>query len=316
MQHGGRAAWGRCGGARSAHKSDGWLCPRCLCMVISHVFSFCDGLISARESELSCSHCHHFPSSPHHPGPHLNPPSPPMTCSSTVSATPLPPQPGTRKRTMSFSTPAPRKAARTGLQRTGSYLSLEDMQVSVTTSLYGRGGHSSSSSSSQSERVSNGPHVRTSRHKGERDRRKSTQRPTPPPAKTPSLLQPTPPPVSTPLPPFRHSPPLASKPSIMPPRTCFPRSKPEPDLYRVAITTRMRMSPEGRKILYMGPRLALSMYTANRELERSLQMATNDLERIVASQREVDGDIVMTEDVGQPWVVLPQEDWEMVDCAA
>ena len=102
----------------------------------------------------------------------------------------------------------------------------------------------------------------------------------------------------------------------MPPRTCFPRSKPEPDLYRMAITTRMRMSPEGRKILYMGPRLALSMYTANRELERSLQMATNELERIVASQREADGDIVMTEDVGQPWVVLPQDDWEMVDCAA
>ena len=84
----------------------------------------------------------------------------------------------------------------------------------------------------------------------------------------------------------------------------------------MAITTRMRMSPEGRKILYMGPRLALSMYTANRELERSLQMATNELERIVASQREADGDIIMAEDVGQPWVVVPPEDWEMVDCAA
>ncbi|KAI0734246.1 hypothetical protein C8Q72DRAFT_873272 [Fomitopsis betulina] len=215
---------------------------------------------------------------------------------------------------MSFSTPAPRKAARTGLQRTGSYLSLEDMQISVTTALYGRGGPSSSS---QLDRVSNGPHVRSSRHKGERDRRKSTQRLASTPAKTPSLLQPTPPPISTPPPSFRHSSLLTSKSSIMSPRACFPRSKPEPDLYRVAITARMRMSPEGRKILYMGPRLALSMCTANRELEQSLQMATNDLERIVASQREreADGDVVMTEDSGQPWVVVPSEDWEMVDRA-
>lgn len=258
-----------------------------------------------------------FPSSPITRDFHLNPPSSPMAFSSTVSATPLPsPQSGTRKRTMSFSTPAPRKAARTGLQRTGSYLSLEDMQVSVTASLYGRGVSSSSSSSSQSDRVSNGPHVRSSRHKGERDRRKSTQRPTTPAKTPPSLVQPTPPPASIPLPSFRHSSPLTSKSSMMSPRACFPRSKPEPDLYRVAITTRMRLSPEGRKILYMGPRLALSMYTANRELEQSLQMATNDLERIVASQREADGDIVMTEDVGQPWVVVPPEDWEMVDRAA
>ena len=64
MQHGGRAAWGRCGGARSARQSDGWLCPRCPFLVISHVFSFCDGLISARESELSCSQFHHPPRPP------------------------------------------------------------------------------------------------------------------------------------------------------------------------------------------------------------------------------------------------------------
>ncbi|KAH9838375.1 uncharacterized protein C8Q71DRAFT_795873 [Rhodofomes roseus] len=219
---------------------------------------------------------------------------------------------------MSFSAPPPRKAARTGLQRTGSYLSLEDMQAAVTTSLYGSSSapSSSSSSSSHSERIANVPHFRTSRHKDQRGRRKNIQRSTSTLSLPSTAVTPAPTPVSITMSNFRHSSPLASKSSIVPPRTCFPRSKPEPDLYRVAITTRMRMSPEGRKILYMGPRLALSMCTATRELERSLQMATNELERIVASQREADGDISMTEDVGQPWVVVPPEDWEMVDCAA
>ena len=45
---------------------------------------------------------------------------------------------------MSFSTPAPAtKAARTPLRRTGSYLSLEDMQAAVYTPLYGRDGPTS-----------------------------------------------------------------------------------------------------------------------------------------------------------------------------
>lgn len=68
----------------------------------------------------------------------------------------------------------------------------------------------------------------------------------------------------------------------------------------------MRCSPEGQKILNMGPRLAVSILTATRELER-----------IVASQIESDGDVPMIDaTLANPWVVVPGEDWEMVDCAA
>lgn len=119
----------------------------------------------------------------------------------------------------------------------------------------------------------------------------------------------SPPPTSkTTFPRPRTSSPLAPTPTVLPPRTSFPRSKREPDLYRVAITTRMRHSPEGQKILHMGPRLALSIHAATKELER-----------IVAAQRDRDGDVAMVNEDGSmtaSWVVVPPEDWEMVDCRA
>jgi hypothetical protein len=129
---------------------------------------------------------------------------------------------------------------------------------------------------------------------------------------------------------FRSSSPLAPTRTVLPGRPVFPRSKAEPDLYRKAIITRMRCSPEGRKILHMGPRLALSIMTATKELER-----------IVADQHEKDGDVVMADvtvaDVPpvptslapqqlkgcsalpvltNSWVVVKGDDWEMVDCGA
>ncbi|KAF8896537.1 hypothetical protein BD779DRAFT_1466458 [Infundibulicybe gibba] len=55
---------------------------------------------------------------------------------------------------------------------------------------------------------------------------------------------------------------------VLPGRPVFPRSKPEPDLYRKAITTRMQSTPEGQNILRMGPRLAVSIMSATLELER------------------------------------------------
>jgi hypothetical protein len=68
----------------------------------------------------------------------------------------------------------------------------------------------------------------------------------------------------------------------------------------------MRTSPEGQKILHMGPRLAMSIYAATRELEQ-----------IVASKRDFEGDVNMTGEDGHmlstSWVVIPQEDWEMID---
>jgi hypothetical protein len=94
---------------------------------------------------------------------------------------------------------------------------------------------------------------------------------------------------------------------MQPARTHFPRSKPEPDLYRIAITTRMRMSAEGQKILHMGPRLAFSIYNATRELEQ-----------IVASQRDGEGDVDMRDGDGlltSSWVAVAGDDWEMLDCA-
>jgi len=70
----------------------------------------------------------------------------------------------------------------------------------------------------------------------------------------------------------------------------------------------MRLSPEGQKILHMGPRLALSIHAATKELER-----------IVAAQLDRDGDVAMVNEDGSmtaSWVVIPPEDWEMVDCRA
>ena len=79
----------------------------------------------------------------------------------------------------------------------------------------------------------------------------------------------------------------------------------------------MQASPEGQKILRMGPRLALSIMTATKELER-----------IVAAQNEREKedmhDVVMFDATSpvspgltKSWVfVAGNEDWEMVDCAA
>jgi hypothetical protein len=78
----------------------------------------------------------------------------------------------------------------------------------------------------------------------------------------------------------------------------------------------MKCSPEGQKILTMGPRLAVSIMTATRELER-----------IVAGQTDRDRDINYCPDVSMvdalpsllmtrsPWLG-GKEDWEMIDCGA
>ncbi|KAH9926835.1 hypothetical protein B0H21DRAFT_700744 [Amylocystis lapponica] len=209
---------------------------------------------------------------------------------------------------MSFSTPLPHKSARTPLRRTGSYLSLSDMQAAIETPLYG----CSAVSPPVPDCSTSVPYIRSLRHyKEQRERRKAAL------SRCSSTIfhdtftiapvahKFTRKTVSRP----RSSSPLAPLRSPLPERACFPRSKPEPDLYRVAITTRMRMSPEGRKILHMGPHLALSMLTATRELERI----------VAAQQREPDGDVTMRSGEGllsNSWVVVPPEDWEMVDCGS
>ncbi|KAG6864766.1 hypothetical protein C0991_007260, partial [Blastosporella zonata] len=88
---------------------------------------------------------------------------------------------------------------------------------------------------------------------------------------------PSPPPSASPSPrthPHRcPTSPLSPTPFSPPPRPAFPRSKPEPDLRRKALKTCMRRSPEGLKILRMGPHLAVSMISATRDLERIVMAA-------------------------------------------
>ncbi|KAI0951097.1 hypothetical protein AcW1_008229 [Taiwanofungus camphoratus] len=205
---------------------------------------------------------------------------------------------------MSFSAP-PQKSART-LRRTGSYLSLTDMQAGVDPPLYGRGGPSSSMADCSAVV----PYTRSLRYyKEQRERRKApftrshafvieSPRSSPPNTYSPSRIT---------MPRGRTTSPLAPTQGMRPARASFPRSKPEPDLYRVAITTRMRMSPEGRQILNIGPRLAMSILTATRELEK-----------IVAAERDSDRGVAMNDEtpLSTSWVVVPPEDWEMIDCSA
>jgi len=75
----------------------------------------------------------------------------------------------------------------------------------------------------------------------------------------------------------------------------------------MALKARMGSSPEGRKILLMGPRIALSIMSA-----------TQELEKIVSKQSWQDADIIMADGTGtsNSWVVVPGEDWEMIDCGA
>ncbi|KAI1797295.1 hypothetical protein LXA43DRAFT_406709 [Ganoderma leucocontextum] len=207
---------------------------------------------------------------------------------------------GPRKRTMSFSTPAYYKAARTPLRRTGSYLSLADMQAADYAPLYGRDGPTKTYTAVDSLVIG---------HYDTRMRKRRT-----PPCRTPIVhatpastqYHPSPPPhvhlsssrrnpsrprCSSPLAPVQH--PMPERPSL----PCT--KKREPDLYRTAIETRMRLSPAGRNILNMGPRIAMSIFSA-----------TEALESLVAAQCDWDmSDVAMD----ASWVDMPQDDWEMVE---
>ncbi|TFK46102.1 hypothetical protein OE88DRAFT_1053737 [Heliocybe sulcata] len=127
------------------------------------------------------------------------------------------------------------------------------------------------------------------------------------PAPAPATVAPPSQRTTSPLSPHPQATTSATPPRLSPRRQ---RGKREPDLYRVAILTRMRCSPEGQKILLMGPRLAVSILSATRELER-----------MVAIERDRDGDVVMKQEgQGIREVSLSSspldQDWEMVDCGA
>lgn len=121
---------------------------------------------------------------------------------------------------------------------------------------------------------------------------------------------------------LRASSPLSPKRHLLPGRPVFPRSKQEPDLYRLAIKTCMRYSPEGQKILRMGPRLALSILTATQDLERIVaeQESREDVpmeDRPAAAETTTDnGTSSGPPTLSNSWVDLRYDDWEMVDCNA
>ncbi|KAF5359320.1 hypothetical protein D9756_003030 [Leucocoprinus leucothites] len=117
----------------------------------------------------------------------------------------------------------------------------------------------------------------------------------------------------------RASSPLSPKRHLLPGRPVFPRSKAEPDLYRLAIKTCMRYSPEGQKILQMGPRLALSILKATQDLERMVaEQESRDDAMIEDGARSVTVEtMVESEDassgLSSSWVDMAAEDWEMLD---
>lgn len=109
-------------------------------------------------------------------------------------------------------------------------------------------------------------------------------------------------------------------------RPSFPRSKPQPDLYRLAITAHMRSSfqiqQEREFVLEQQRRQQLDAgFRIGSPLAVSIMNATRDLEFLVASQqqqqqRDADGDVPMSDSPSTSWVTInfPGEDWEMVDC--
>ncbi|KAG1770990.1 hypothetical protein EDD22DRAFT_977001 [Suillus occidentalis] len=196
-----------------------------------------------------------------------------------------------RKCNSSFAQPYPSHSSRMSLRRTASFLSLSDYEgdedLSSGPSIYAK---------TQPPVV---PYTRTLYHyKEQRERRKavlSRSRPeftiAPPSTKQPAKLTlqlPEPCQPHKQMAGLRTSSPLSPTQKLLPPRASFPRSKPEPDLYRIAIRARMRCSPEGAKILRMGPRMAVSILAA-----------TRDLEMLVSTQE-----------------LMFNDDWDMVDCTA
>jgi len=221
----------------------------------------------------------------------------------------VPPPVNSRKRTSSFSQSNPSKSARMTLHRTASFLSLSDYDGDAYLSY--KSGPSSCSTYAKFQPPTV-PYQRSLYHyKEQRDRRKALinrSRPeftiTPPSTKQPikSVPKPQVPPKQTTGP--RTSSPLSPNKTLLPPRASFPRSKPEPDLYRIAIRARMRGSPEGAKILRMGPRMAVSILAATRELE------------LLVSTHEGKWFTPLIVHLSHFSPVNSGDDWEMSDCSA
>jgi len=204
-----------------------------------------------------------------------------------------------------------------GLRRTASFLSLDDYRgensPSQPASLY------RSRSSSRSDLSRSTSCVTLQHYKEQREQRK-IQLPrgraeftiAPQPSEGDASTSTTSPTRIAPRPllPIRPSysqrttSPLSPSPKLLPPRASFPRSKREPDLYRMAIQTRMRCSPEGEKILMMGPRCALSILSATRDLEKMVSYQSDDDFNMDTGDQEM---------LTKSWIMLPPHDeWDML----
>lgn len=201
--------------------------------------------------------------------------SPPLMSATTTVKRPL--------HSLSSESPEPpAKRARMSLRRTNSYLSLSDLpnQKDTTTgSLYITASKELRQTVERSIAaallpITNPAPLRKSRS----------------PSRSPSRTQT--PPASFSLPP--QTPPQPSYPSCTQPRSRPRRFPREPDLHRQAIQRCMRATSEGQKILNMGPRLAVGILNATRELERLL------LEGELRDRSATTEDVVM-------------EDWEVVN---
>lgn len=171
----------------------------------------------------------------------------------------------------------PAKRAKMSLRRTHSFLSLSDLpnqQRSGTSgSIYITASKELRNSVEKSIAASFAPITHPAPI---RKSRSQSQAPSHPPPRT------------------TYAPPQSTAPSYS---TQQPRSRPrrfprEPDLHRMAIQRCMRATSEGQKILTMGPRLAVSLTSATRELERMLQEGemhdcSNSSEDIVMDDWEV-----------------------------
>lgn len=221
-----------------------------------------------------------------------------------------------RKRTFSFSDPVlPRKSSRMSLRRTESFLSLSDSSDDESASFL----HLSSTSPTISpypravvyskEHHKPGPRTRAeftigSSQPNATQAKQPRKRFAQPGGQRPASPAPAPKNIG-----LRTTSPLAPARKLLPPRASFPCSKPEPDLYRFAIKTRMAHSPEGEKILRMGPRLAVAMLTATRELERIVSAAADDDDSIMD-----DDTLLMPPVGGRHWRVVSHG--QEVQCGA
>lgn len=71
----------------------------------------------------------------------------------------------------------------------------------------------------------------------------------------------------------------------------------------------MKTTDEGRRVLTMGPRLAISVWMATRDLEK---MVEDDLDSSMGYDEPSLTDSTGT--LSRSWVVI--DDWEMVDCSS